>query len=239
VSTGTLAVANGGTGTTTSTGTGSVVLQSSPTITGNLTFGSATGACFIGGGGYDNATLTQYNLKIQSWYGIGFPDYGGFNRITLDTRTGNIIHTGDIQSPVLVGQVSFFARNTAPTGWLKANGAAISRTTYAALFAAISTTFGAGDSSTTFLIPDLRGEFIRGWADNRTGVPDSGRTFGSFQDEAFKSHNHYVNEGPYTGGGNSIAVGSSASYVDNAYTNYAGGSETRPRNLALLACIKY
>lgn len=78
------------------------------------------------------------------------------------------------------GQVAFFARSTAPTGWLKANGAAISRTTYAALFAAIGATFGAGDGSTTFNLPDLRGQFPRGWDDGR-GV-DAGRAFGSAQE---------------------------------------------------------
>ena len=65
---------------------------------------------------------------------------------------------------------------TPPTGWLKCNGAAISRTAYAKLFAAIGTVFGAGDGFTTFNLPDLRGEFVRGWDDGR-GV-DGGRAFG-------------------------------------------------------------
>jgi len=82
-------------------------------------------------------------------------------------------------APAQSGQVAFFAMDTAPTGWLKANGAAVSRTTYSALFDAIGTTFGAGDGSTTFELPDLRGEFPRGWDDGR-GV-DSGRSFGTAQ----------------------------------------------------------
>ena len=57
-------------------------------------------------------------------------------------------------------------------GWLKANGAAVSRTAYGDLFAKIGTVFGSRDGSTTFNLPDLRGEFIRGW-DNGRGV-DSG-----------------------------------------------------------------
>ncbi|WP_197369874.1 phage tail protein, partial [Ralstonia pseudosolanacearum] len=68
----------------------------------------------------------------------------------------------------LVGQaglIGYFARSTAPSGWLKANGAAVSRTTYAALYAEIGTTFGAGDGAATFNLPDLRGEFLRGWDD--------------------------------------------------------------------------
>ena len=63
---------------------------------------------------------------------------------------------------VPTGTVAYIAASSAPGGWLKCNGAAVSRTTYAALFAAIGTTFGAGDGSTTFKLPDLRGEFVRG-----------------------------------------------------------------------------
>ena len=77
------------------------------------------------------------------------------------------------------GSVYTFAGATVPTGWLKCNGALLSRTTYAALFAVIGTTYGAGDGSTTFALPDLRGEFVRGFDDAR-GV-DSGRIFGSAQ----------------------------------------------------------
>ena len=70
------------------------------------------------------------------------------------------------------GAVIFVAMDTAPSGYLKANGDAISRTTYADLFTAIGTTFGVGDGSTTFNLPDMRGEFARRWDDGR-GV-DSG-----------------------------------------------------------------
>lgn len=86
------------------------------------------------------------------------------------------------------GMVAAFAANVTPTGWLKCNGAAVSRTTYANLFARIGTTYGAGDGSTTFNLPDLRGETIRGWDDAR-GV-DSGRVIGSWQDGQNKSHDH-------------------------------------------------
>lgn len=130
------------------------------------------------------------------------------------------------------GSVLWFAANTAPTGYLKANGAAVSRTTYAALFTAIGTTFGSGDGSTTFNVPDLRGEFIRGWDDSR-GV-DSGRAFGSAQSDVFKSHTH----GQGFGSGAFFGATGSGSYAPGS-TTATGGTETRPRNIALLACIKY
>ncbi|MBP2632150.1 MAG: Tail Collar domain protein [Firmicutes bacterium] len=87
---------------------------------------------------------------------------------------------------VPAGAVEYFARISAPAGWLKADGSAVSRTDYANLFAAIGTTFGIGDGNTTFNLPDLRGEFVRGFDDGR-GV-DSSRSLGSWQVDSFKSH---------------------------------------------------
>lgn len=137
---------------------------------------------------------------------------------------------------VAPGIVAHFPASSAPTGWLKANGAAVSRSTYASLFAAIGVTFGAGDGSTTFNLPDLRGEFVRGLDDGR-GV-DSARVLGSAQADAFKSHTHTQNIGGVAAGKFSAAATTGAGYA--AYTTGAtGGAETRPRNIALLACIKY
>lgn len=139
----------------------------------------------------------------------------------------------------MLAKVEYFARNTPPTGYLKANGAAVSRITYAALFAVIGTVFGTGDGSTTFNLPDLRGEFIRGWDDGR-GV-DAGRAFGGFQAMDLQSHLHFIQNfiptGSFAQTGNAVTLGQS---VGNNYpTTSAGGAETRPRNVALLACIKH
>jgi phage-related tail fiber protein len=135
----------------------------------------------------------------------------------------------------------WYAANTAPTGFLKANGAAVSRTTYADLFAAIGTTFGAGDGSTTFNVPDLRGEFIRGWDDGR-GI-DSGRVFGSTQADANKAHTHSVALTVWStaggGGATSLASGVGGSNFGALSTGSSGGTEARPRNITLLACIKF
>jgi hypothetical protein len=133
---------------------------------------------------------------------------------------------------VPAGNVSFFAMNTAPSGWLKANGTAVSRTTYATLFTAIGTTFGVGDGSTTFNVPDMRGYFARGWVDN--GTIDSGRAFGSTQADEFKSHTHTeaVAGRIYQGAGAFLYGGSTGT------SGATGGTETRPYNVALLACIK-
>jgi len=142
-----------------------------------------------------------------------------------------------------VGAVIWVAMNTAPSGFIKANGAAVSRTTYSALFTAIGTTFGSGDGSTTFNVPDLRGEFVRGWDDGR-GV-DSGRSFGSFQDHQLQAHNHGELYNTPSSGQDQAGSGSgdndntSFKYTDNGGNVGNFGIETRPRNVALLACIKY
>jgi len=82
--------------------------------------------------------------------------------------------------PFIVGQVCTFAMLTPPPGFLKCNGQLVSRTTYAALFATIGTVYGAGDGSTTFAVPETRGEFLRCLDDGRS--VDSGRYIGSAQD---------------------------------------------------------
>lgn len=145
-----------------------------------------------------------------------------------------------LQNATPVGAVMAFARSTAPTGWLKCNGAAVSRTTYAALFSAIGTTWGNGDGSTTFNLPDLRGEFVRGWDDSR-GV-DVGRLFGSTQSADLASHTHAVSPPSAAGEGGQGATATGTlgggETINTYNTGSTGGSETRPRNLALLYCVK-
>jgi phage-related tail fiber protein len=154
------------------------------------------------------------------------------------------------------GAVSMHASNVAPAGWLKANGSTVSRTTYAALFAAIGTTFGPGDGSTTFNLPDLRSEFLRGWDDGR-GV-DTGRVFGSSQAATIiagqggtftsaVSLANMITLALSTYNAEPLASVPSGALV--AASNTTGGSSitpalgslayTRPRNVALLFCIKY
>lgn len=137
-----------------------------------------------------------------------------------------------------VGSVMHYPVNSIPAGWLKANGAAVSRATYAALFALIGTSYGVGDGSTTFNLPDLRGEFLRGLDDAR-GV-DPARAIGSAQGGAVQSHQHNESISNQTtfginGGGSVFYVGQNTNLPGAA----TGGTETRPRNVAMLACIKF
>ena len=157
---------------------------------------------------------------------------------------------------VPAGSVIFVARATVPDGYLPCNGSnTVSRTTFATLFAGIGTVFGAGDGINTFGVPDLRGEFIRG-LDNGRGV-DTGRTLGSAQ---FGSRTYLpLNALPYnTPSYNQPNNAPSSSLFDETFTGgyladpsfgvgkIYGSLSTenvlgtvRPRNIALLACIKY
>ena len=173
------------------------------------------------------------NASGTGTFTIESPNTNTNYTLTLPEASGTIA-TGSLLPP---GSVIWYAANTPPTGYLKANGALVSRSTYASLFAAIGTTFGAGDGSTTFGLPDLRGEFIRGWDDGR-GV-DSGRAFGSSQGQAIQAHTHTqtgTTLGPAAG---SFAFASGSGAVATQTTASTGGAETRPRNVALLACIKF
>lgn len=148
------------------------------------------------------------------------------------------------------GTTAFFAMSNAPTGWIKANGAAISRTVYSDLYNQLGTYYGAGNGSTTFNIPDLRGEFMRAWDDGRGA--DGGRGFGSFQDQDWKGF-YVMNTGQNTYGyshGEVYWGKSTSAYNGNTFAGSWAApaaalgakwdtSEVRPRNFSLLACIKY
>ena len=143
--TGTLPVANGGTGVTTSTGTGNVVLSASPTFTG---VPAAPTAAF-------------------------------------GTNTTQLATTAFVQQAGLVGEIKMWGLPSAPTGYLMGDGSAVSRTTYADLFAVYGTTFGAGDGSTTFNLPNFTNRMPIG-----AGGLYSANSQGGSKDATLVSHTH-------------------------------------------------
>lgn len=168
------------------------------------------------------------------------------NSVITTTVLDNAITNAKIatkDSFVPPGAVMAFAGSAVPSGWLYCNGQSVNRTTYAVLFAIISTTYGVGDGSTTFNLPDLRGAFIRGH-DNGRGL-DPSRTFGSYQDDSIESHTHTVAAGQASGtsSGCGLTGGGFQKAGDNTCaavtTGAAGGTETRPKNYALNYFIKY
>jgi microcystin-dependent protein len=148
-----------------------------------------------------------------------------------------------------IGSVTAFAMPTPPEGWLVCDGSAVSRTDYADLYAAIGTVWGDGDQIATFNLPDLRGEFIRGFDAGR-GV-DDGREFASGQLDQMQGHVHIENAGTNNGSAYNVAfegysrasiragdvpTGGPASDGTNGTPRI--GAETRPRNIAMTYAIK-
>jgi microcystin-dependent protein len=83
--------------------------------------------------------------------------------VTLSTGWLDLATMAGVTAAIPAGTVTQYAGSAAPTGWLLCNGSAISRSTYATLFSAVGTTYGAGDGSTTFNLPDLRGRTAVGY----------------------------------------------------------------------------
>ncbi|WP_210712592.1 phage tail protein [Pseudomonas sp. MWU349] len=151
----------------------------------------------------------------------------------------------------MVGAVQAFASTVPPTGWLVADGSQVLRANYPALLAAINGAFGWGNGSTTFNLPDMRGEVIRG-LDLGRGI-NPGRALGSIELDAMQGHGHAnTNQiigmsggsGEFLSHNNGISSSTSTTRilgpVDLAgYGAVRVASETRMRNVAMLWCIKY
>jgi microcystin-dependent protein len=150
------------------------------------------------------------------------------------------------------GSIISYAGVTIPSGWIYCNGAQVSRTTYSTLFTAIGTLWGAGNGSTTFNVPNLVGQFLRGAGGNGPA------TVGTFQGNQAGPHTHpvtindpghfhtltnvmYISSGGLYSGGN---LGAGAPKTDTAVTNITAttsnpsGNETRPDNYGVYYMIK-
>ena len=152
------------------------------------------------------------------------------------------------------GTVSAFAGNVAPAGWLLCDGSAVSRSTYAGLFATIGTAHGAGNGMTTFHLPDYRGRFLRGADDGsgrdpgaaaRTAMAsggNSGNTVGSVQNDSLKDHAHTIAvtdlaEARDVGGYPlPIVAGLTGSTPQESLSP---ATETRPKNASVRYIIKF
>lgn len=167
---------------------------------------------------------------------------------TSSKVNSSLTSTIEAITTVPIGTVISIASNAIPTGWLPCEGASLSTATYSSLFAAIGYTFGGVGA--TFSLPDLRGEFIRGW-DNARGI-DVGRTFGTLQLAQSASLTQVETDdiGSTYGVKN---IPQNGTWSDWQFTSDGGeggggdmsirflvsGADTRPRNIALRYIIKY
>lgn len=179
-----------------------------------------------------NQLLYEITLGLRQYQTLGFPEFitaadnGGFpypyaknafvrwtdGQVYVSMVDNNTAEPSDVAKWSLgilgtgIGAVQFFPANTPPVGYVKANGAVLSRAAYPALWAYAQASnnlavsegawqsgqFSPGDGVNTFRIPDARGYHPRAWDDGR-GL-DSGRVLGSVQSDAFPSHAHGVND---------------------------------------------
>jgi microcystin-dependent protein len=164
-----------------------------------------------------------------------------------------LVTNGVTGKVVPVGALVWVAASAAPTGFIKANGALLTRASYVDLWTFAQSSgnvsaddaswrpggFSPGNGSTTFRIPDLRGLFVRGHHDGSgTYEPDTSRVLGSYQADELKAHTHTWTRKQTVGG---TLAGSDNNQVGDgtANTGSTGGAETRPRNVSLLACLRY
>jgi microcystin-dependent protein len=169
--------------------------------------------------------------------------------LVINDGTGGVSGASGGESAPIASIIAT-ADDTAPTGYIACEGAAISRTTYVGLYNKIGVRYGNGDGSTTFNVPDYRGYIFRAWDHGAGRDPDrasrtdrgdgtTGDNVGTFQADAYKSHTH-TQDRPSS---RTIYQGNGGQYAyytySNANTGSSGGNETRPININVLYCIKY
>jgi microcystin-dependent protein len=150
------------------------------------------------------------------------------------------------------GTILPFGASTAPDGFLACDGTAVSRTTYADLFDVIGETWGVGDGSTTFNVPNLAGAFLRGTGTGTINARDKvGPSVGAYQEDQMQGHRHSTSNNVVNaaGGGNGdfapassgIQISSEAWSVVSDGTNGdpRTGTETRPYAAGVLYIIKF
>jgi microcystin-dependent protein len=168
------------------------------------------------------------------------------------TNSSTWIPLGGSSQIVPTATVTAFAGSSAPAGWLMCDGSAVSRTTYASLFSAIGTTYGAGDGSTTFNLPNTQGVFVRGSGSQTiSGVSYSG-TLAAIQGDQMQGHHHeqygstsqtngygWAENGPSGSNGTvQIATQIGSPITDGTNGTPRTGAETRPANISLNYIIK-
>lgn len=273
-----------------------VGIDAIPVVTGNsagITFTLPSGYSVLATTAGPHTAFGTWVVKCGNQYRaavLTFPSasvvngavWGGATGVLTFTEAVTTIMTGTFQlwtnnaaslvappAPVSAyapGDIVMWASSTPRTGFLELNGAVISRTAYADLFAAIGTVGGVGDGYTTFKLPDMRGQFPRGWDHGRGVDPDYSRAVGSVQGGTVGGHPHtasdsghwhntdlmLVNDGgpvfgytgtpvvyaPY-GGDHQTSSGTATSYANVTISAGGSGPETRPTNVAVMFCIKY
>jgi microcystin-dependent protein len=200
-------------------------------------------------GGYDVGMVLQSDDGLNEYVNILAGNTTNFNTSPSSIGVTWLPYAG-VGALGLPGMLSLCPTENVPIGCLECNGAAVSRSTYSSLFGKIGTTYGIGNGSTTFNIPDYRGYFLRGWAHGSTIDPDrltranrgdgtAGDAVGTKQADAFKLHTHTYVYPKTTGTAYKDRSQLGDSDWPGQFTTYYGDGDTRPINISIMVVIKY
>jgi len=206
-----------------------------------LTFKMLAGRTGIAAGTYKSLTVDEYGRATaganpETLAGFGIKD--SYTKAEVEALIAKA-------SALPVGSIVAFPVDSPPPGFLELDNSVKSSATYPDLSAYLGSKFNKGDEGVgNFRLPEARGEFLRGW-DHGRGV-DAGRGLGSWQADDNKAHAHTVTR--MQAFANATGSNPSAVVVDNGNTavitnfaagfNSSGGAEARPRNIAVMWCIK-
>ena len=197
----------------------------------------------------DASGLKHFKRKNDATY-LGKQEKAASAKVADSVVWENVSGRPDLSALIPPGTIIHYAGRTVPSGWLICNGANVSRTDYAALFAAIGTIYGAGNGTTTFGLPNLDGRFLEGTTYtgsvgtyHSAGLPNiSGKT--GYEEEGqsqifsgpFRATEHYT-AGSFDGltNQNHKSVYFDASFVSSIY---GSSSSVQPPAVAALALIK-
>ena len=149
----------------------------------------------INGGTYDGGAINNTPIGASTASTGAFTTLSASSTFTLGgtavTATAaelNVLSGGIAQPPTAA--IHMYGGTSAPTGWLLCNGAAVSRSTYADLFAVVGTTYGAGDGSSTFNLPDLRDRFAVGSGTTYSAGATGGAATHTLTEAEMPAHTH-------------------------------------------------
>ena len=193
----------------------------------------------------DASGLKHFKRKNDATY-LGKQEKAASAKVADSVVWENVSGRPDLSALIPPGTIIHYAGRTVPSGWLICNGANVSRTDYAALFAAIGTIYGAGDGSTTFGLPNLDGRFLEGTTYtgsvgtyHSAGLPNITGQFGASKADSQVISGAFSNTGYLTG-----ADGKQSSAVQFSFTasssdsTFGRSSGVQPPAIALLPCIK-
>lgn len=201
---------------------------------------------------FGNTCFAQESLIVtpEGKVGIGTSTPTATLEVNGDIKARGLVLDQPVVS-ILTGSVLIWLTGTNPEGYLECDGAAVSRTTYASLFSVIGTSFGVGDGSTTFNLPDFRGEFLRGWDHGASNDPDAasrsdsgdgttvGDNIGTKQDGAIQAHKHSGstntagNHSHSSHGHNGASKGGNSGYVGMVSSGNTGSAGNHSHSLRI------